>query len=76
MRLMNWTPTRFPASMRSLSPSVRAKAIEIANTLMAHGHVNQQEAIQISIIEARREAKAQLTPDVSLASSSYSLQQA
>ncbi|HEY0111389.1 MAG TPA: hypothetical protein VGB67_17245 [Fibrella sp.] len=44
--------------MRSLSPSTRAKAIELANHMMAHGNMNRQEAIQASIIEARRQARA------------------
>lgn len=55
---MNWTPTHFPAAMRSLSPSTRAKAIELANLMMANGGVDRQEAIQASIIEARRQARA------------------
>ncbi|CCH01014.1 hypothetical protein FAES_3005 [Fibrella aestuarina BUZ 2] len=76
MRLMNWTPTHFPAPMRSLSPSTRAKAIEIANALMARENMDRQEAIQLSIIEARRQAKAQLAPEVSMLSSTFSLQQA
>ena len=55
---MNWTPTHFPAAMRSLSPSIRAKAIDLANMMMANGNVNRQEAIQFSIDEARRQARA------------------
>ncbi|MEZ0607136.1 hypothetical protein ACAW74_01415 [Fibrella sp. WM1] len=62
--------------MRSLSPSTRAKAIEIANALMARENMDRQEAIQLSIIEARRQAKAQLATEVSLLSSTFSLQQA
>lgn len=55
---MNWTPTHFPAAMRSLNPSTRAKAIELANFMMANGNVGLQEAIQFSITEARRQARA------------------
>jgi len=55
---MNWTPTHFPAAMRSLSPSTRAKAIELANMMMSRGDMDRQEAIQASIIEARRQARA------------------
>ncbi|MEZ0540363.1 hypothetical protein [Fibrella arboris] len=62
MTSMNWTPTHFPAAMRSLSPSTRAKAIELANLLMARGDMDRQEAIQASILEARRQARA-MYPD-------------
>ncbi|MBO0939690.1 hypothetical protein J2I47_24295 [Fibrella sp. HMF5335] len=50
---MNWTPTHFPAAMRSLSPSTRAKAIEIANTLLLGGESDRQQVIEQSIAEAR-----------------------
>ena len=56
--MTTWTPTHFPAAMRSLNPSTRAKAIELANQLIARGDVNRQEAVQISISEARRMARA------------------
>lgn len=52
-----WTPTHFPAAMRSLNPSTRAKAIEIANQLLEQGQLDKQRAITISIIEARRLAR-------------------
>ncbi len=58
MTIMNWTPTHFPAAMRSLSPSTRAKAIELANLMMARGDMDRQQAIQASITEARRQARA------------------
>lgn len=48
--------------MRSLSPSIRAKAIEIANTLMIRDKLGRQEAIQVSIMEARRLAKTSNAP--------------
>lgn len=54
---MNWTPTHFPAAMRSLSPSTREKAIELANSMMAYGNMSRHEAIQASIQEARRLAR-------------------
>ncbi|RRB00779.1 hypothetical protein EHT25_21520 [Larkinella rosea] len=50
---MVWNQTRFPAAMRSLTPSVRAKAIEIANTLLAKGAPDSKEVISTSIFEAR-----------------------
>lgn len=55
---MNWTPTHFPAVMRSLGPSTRAKAIEIANTLLERGADNRQQVIEQSIAEARSWAKS------------------
>ena len=54
---MNWTLTHFPAAMRSLNPSTRAKAIEIANTLVERGEGNRQQAIEQSIAEARSWAR-------------------
>ena len=57
MIAMNWTPTHFPAAMRSLNPTTRAKAIELANLLMARGDMTRQDAIQFSIQEARRQAR-------------------
>ena len=74
MTAMNWTPTHFPALMRSLNPSTRARAIEIANSLMAHGDMDRQQAIQLSIVEARRQAKAGRA-ELPL-STTYQLQQA
>ncbi|MGA0558206.1 hypothetical protein ACO2Q8_16220 [Larkinella sp. VNQ87] len=43
--------------MRSLTPSVRAKAIEIANHLQEQGLPNQKEVISMSIAEARNWAR-------------------
>lgn len=74
MTSMNWTPTHFPAPMRSLNPSTRAKAIEIANSLMARGDMDRQAAIQMSIIEARRQAKVSRTE--ATLPTAYQLQQA
>ena len=50
---MHWTLTHFPAAMRSLNPSTRAKAIEIANQLLQGGESNRQQVIEQSIAEAR-----------------------
>ncbi|RAJ95990.1 hypothetical protein LX87_03740 [Larkinella arboricola] len=50
---MFWTQTHFPAAMRSLPPSVRAKAIEIANSLQGQYVSDQREVISTSIQEAR-----------------------
>jgi uncharacterized protein YdaT len=52
-----WTITHFPAAMRSLHPSTRAKAIEIANDLLAKGGVDRQFVIVTSINEARSLAR-------------------
>jgi uncharacterized protein YdaT len=49
-----WTISHFPAAMRSLNPSTRLKAIEIANQLLDKGHLDKQRVIAISIDEARR----------------------
>jgi len=52
-----WTPTHFPAAMRSLNPSIRAKAIEIANQLLEQGQTDKQRVIMMSVDEARRWAR-------------------
>ncbi|WP_246202337.1 DUF2188 domain-containing protein [Spirosoma agri] len=58
-----WTPTHFPAAMRSLSPSTRAKAIEIANRLLEQGALDKQRVIAFSVSEARQWARlAQASP--------------
>ncbi|RYZ46225.1 MAG: hypothetical protein EOP49_23660 [Sphingobacteriales bacterium] len=54
---MVWNQTHFPAAMRSLPPSVRAKAIEIANSLLEQAVPDQKEAISTSIYEARAWAR-------------------
>lgn len=53
---MPWSEDRFPVSMRHLSARVRAKAIEIANALLAEG-MDEGRAIRIAI--ARAEAWAE-----------------
>ncbi|RYF43644.1 MAG: hypothetical protein EOO38_18670 [Cytophagaceae bacterium] len=52
-----WTPTHFPAAMRSLNPTTRAKAIELANQLLVQGHADKQQAVHESVAEARRWAR-------------------
>lgn len=49
---MPWDETRYPASMKRLPPPVRAKAIEIANALLAEGY-DEGLAIRIGIAKAR-----------------------
>ncbi len=54
---MMWTPTHFPAAMRSLNPSTRAKAIEIANHLLEQGAMDKQRIVAHSVSEARQWAR-------------------
>jgi len=49
-----WTATHFPAAMRSLNVSTRAKAIEIANQLLAQGHADKAQVIARSVADARQ----------------------
>lgn len=58
---MIWNDTHFPAAMRSLNPSTRHKAIEIANRLMAQGDLTKQQVVTVSIAEARRMARQSFT---------------
>ncbi len=59
-----WTTSHFPASMRSLNYSTRARAIEIANQLLEQGQLSPQRIISVSIDEARRWARCSRTePD-------------
>lgn len=55
--IIMWTTNHFPAAMRSLNPSTRAKAIEVANRLLEQGQVDSQRIVAISIEEARRWAR-------------------
>lgn len=52
-----WSITHFPSAMRSLSPVIRAKAIEIANQLIEQGRFDKQHAVTVSVDEARRWAR-------------------
>lgn len=48
-----WSITHFPSAMRSLNPTTRAKAIEIANQLVEQGQYDTHTVIATSIDEAR-----------------------
>lgn len=50
---MPWDQSYFPQSMRNLSAPVRAKAIEIANALLAQGY-DEGKSIRIGIAQAKR----------------------
>ena len=52
-----WTTSHFPSAMRSLNPSTRVKAIEIANLLVEKGHLDRQRVVAVSVDEARRWAR-------------------
>lgn len=52
-----WTPTHFPAAMRSLNATTRAKAIELANQMVGQGAMDKQRAVEHSVLEARRWAR-------------------
>jgi len=49
---MPWDETRYPVSMRNLSPEIRTKAIEIANALLDEGY-EEGMAIRIGIAKAK-----------------------
>jgi uncharacterized protein YdaT len=51
-----WSETYFPPSMVNLPPLVRAKAIEIANALLAQRY-DEGKAIRIAIAQAKRWAQ-------------------
>lgn len=67
---MIWSSTHFPSAMRSLSPSTRAKAIEIANELLESGDMDRARVIAISINEARSWAR-RLTTSQELLAGTY-----
>lgn len=54
--LMPWTPSYYPAAMRSLPEPVREKAIEIANALLREG-MTDRSAIRIAPVKAREWAE-------------------
>ena len=54
-----WSTNHFPSAMRSLNPTTRAKAIEIANQLLEQGEVDKQHVVSFSVDEARRWARCQ-----------------
>lgn len=49
---MPWTEFRFPPAMNHLDEPVRAKAIAIANALLAEGH-DEGMAIRVGIARAK-----------------------
>lgn len=53
---MPWTVERPPAAMIHLPPLLRAKAVEIANALLAQGR-DEGQAIRIAIAVAHRWAR-------------------
>jgi hypothetical protein len=55
---MPWNPAYYPASMKRLAPSVRQKAIEIANALLEQGY-DEGKAIRVAIAQAKRWASGQ-----------------
>ena len=58
---MPWSLWDYPASMRHLGAAARAKAIEIANALLAEG-MEEGKAIRIAIAQAKRWAAAHGLP--------------
>lgn len=58
---MPWNESYFPASMRHLARPVRAKAIEIANALLAEG-VDEGSAIRIAVAKAKAWAEQRGLP--------------
>ncbi|MBE7420782.1 MAG: hypothetical protein HS106_01305 [Ideonella sp.] len=56
---MPWNEARHPPSMARLAPPVRAKAIEIANALLAEG-MDEGMAIRIAIAKAKQWAQRHL----------------
>ena len=56
---MPWTADDYPASMKNLPPKVRAKAIAIANALLAEG-TDEGMAIRVGIARAKEWARHHL----------------
>ncbi|WP_228724213.1 hypothetical protein [Spirosoma sp. KUDC1026] len=52
--------------MRSLNPSIRAKAIEIANSLLEQGQTDKQRVVMLSVEEARRWARLRKVESVNV----------
>jgi uncharacterized protein YdaT len=62
MRTMPWTASHYPVSMRHLPPQVRAKAIAIANAMLAEGY-EEGQAIRMAIAAAKRWAASAVPPE-------------
>lgn len=67
---MPWTVNQPPQSMRNLPPSVRRKAVEIANALLREQRMDEAKAIRIATAKARawalqekRRREAEAEPD-------------
>ncbi len=58
---MPWKESQYPAAMKRLPPLVRAKAIEIANAMLAEGH-DEGLAIRVAIARAKAWARRQGLP--------------
>ena len=59
---MPWNEWRYPPAMRHLAPAARAKAIEIANALLAAG-MDEGKAIRIAIAKGKEWAQHHIRPD-------------
>ena len=59
---MPWTPDRYPPAMRHLPPLVRAKAVEIANAVLAEDG-DEGKAIRVGIARAKEWALRHLDQD-------------
>ena len=53
---MPWNEQYYPPAMEHLSPIVRAKAVEIANTLLEEGH-DEGFCIRVAIARAHEWAR-------------------
>ncbi len=49
---MPWKESRYPVAMKRLPPIVRAKAIDIANAMLAEGQ-DEGMAIRVAIAKAK-----------------------
>lgn len=54
---MRWTSQDYPVSMKNLKPTVRNKAIEVANALIAEDY-DEQHAVPIAITTAKKWAES------------------
>lgn len=70
-----WSTTHFPSAMRSLNPSTRAKAIEIANELLAGGYTDKTLVVITSINQARTLIRRQMADSPLSAGSVFQVQQ-
>lgn len=59
---MPWTVDRYPPAMRHLAPLVRAKAVEIANAVLAEDG-DEGKAIRVGIARAKEWALRHLDQD-------------